>query len=56
MSQANLLWSAPRIYGEPLKLGIAVAQSSQKNPVLDPRWPGICLGPADRLPRLGEPS
>jgi hypothetical protein len=27
MSQANPLWGAPRIHGELLKLGIAVAQS-----------------------------
>jgi hypothetical protein len=28
MSLANPLWGAPRIHGEPLKLGIAVAQST----------------------------
>ena len=28
MSQANPLWGAPRIHGELLKLGIAVAQST----------------------------
>ena len=47
MSQANPLWGAPRIHGELLKLGIAVAQST----VAD-----ICHGPENRLPSLGEPS
>jgi hypothetical protein len=28
MSQANLLWGAPRIHGELLKLGFDVAQST----------------------------
>ena len=49
MSQANPLWGAPRIHGELLKLGIAVAQSTVA------RY-NICLGPAIRLPKLGEPS
>src|SRR5271167_1172373 len=47
MRQANPLWGAPRIHGELLKLGIAVAQSTVAR---------YLSRPANRPPRLGEPS
>ena len=47
MSQANPLWGAPRIHGELLKLGIAVAQSTVARHL---------HRPANRLPRPGKPS
>jgi hypothetical protein len=28
MARANFLWGAPRIHGEPLKLGITVSQAT----------------------------
>jgi transposase InsO family protein len=41
MSQANWLWGAPRIHGELLKLGIAIAESTvAKYMVKRPRPPG----------------
>ena len=39
MSTENLLWGAPRIHGELLKLGFSVAQSSV------PRWGRFLAGP-----------
>ena len=39
MSQANPLWGAPRIHGELLKLGIAVAQSTVARYLPRPRKP-----------------
>ena len=39
MSQANPLWGAPRIHGELLKLGIAVAQSTVARYLRRPRKP-----------------
>ena len=39
MSQANPLWGAPRIHGELLKLGIAVAQSTVAKYLSRPRKP-----------------
>ncbi len=45
MSQANPLWGAPRIHGELLKLGIAVAQSTVAR---------YFRGPASRRPRLAN--
>jgi transposase InsO family protein len=39
MSQANPLWGAPRIHGELLKLGIAVAQSTVARHLHWPRKP-----------------
>ena len=39
MSQANPLWGAPRIHGELLKLGIAVAQSTVAKYLPRPRKP-----------------
>ena len=43
MSRANWLWGAPRIHGELLKLGIAVAQSTVAKYMLKrPRRPGQC--------------
>jgi putative transposase len=39
MQQANPLWGAPRIHGELLKLGIAVAQSTVARYLLRPRKP-----------------
>src|SRR5215510_6975234 len=43
MSGMNGLWGAPRIHGELLKLGIAVAQSTvAKYMVKRPRRPGQC--------------
>jgi hypothetical protein len=39
MSQANPLWGAPRIHGELLKLGIAVAQSTVARYLSRPRKP-----------------
>jgi putative transposase len=46
MRQANPLWGAPRIHGELLKLGIAVAQSTVAKYLPRPRKP----------PSQGEPS
>jgi len=46
MSQANLLWGAPRIHGELLKLGIEVAQSTVAN---------IFAARGSHRPKLGEP-
>jgi hypothetical protein len=43
MSQANPLWVHPAFTGNCLSWGL---------PWRNPRWPGICLGPANRLPRL----
>src|SRR5580700_7450811 len=39
MHQANPLWGAPRIHGELLKLGIAVAQSTVARYLPRPRKP-----------------
>jgi len=39
MRQANLLWGAPRIHGELLKLGLAVAQSTVTRYLPRPRKP-----------------
>src|SRR5512140_2262657 len=39
MSEANPLWGAPRIHGELLKLGIAVAQSTVARYLPRPRKP-----------------
>ena len=39
LSQANPLWGAPRIHGELLKLGIAVAQSTVAKYLSRPRKP-----------------
>src|ERR1700733_3058120 len=39
MSIANPLWGAPRIHGEPLKLGIEVAQSSVAKYMVTRRGP-----------------
>ena len=39
MSQANPLWGAPRIQGELLKLGIAVAESTVAKYLQRPRKP-----------------
>ncbi len=39
MSQANPLWGAPRVHGELLKLGIAVAQSTVARYLPRPRKP-----------------
>ena len=41
MSRANPLWGAPRIHGELLKLGIAVAQSTLARYL--PRPANLCL-------------
>jgi len=37
MATANPLWGAPRIHGEPLKLGINVAERTVSNEFLG-RW------------------
>jgi hypothetical protein len=39
MSRANPLWSAPRIHGEALKLGLAVSQATVTKYMLRPRRP-----------------
>jgi hypothetical protein len=39
MSIENPLWGAPRIHGELLKLGVAVAQSSVAKYMVKRRWP-----------------
>jgi hypothetical protein len=39
MSAENLLWGAPRIHGELLKLGFAVAQSTVAKYMARPRGP-----------------
>jgi putative transposase len=37
MSRANLLWGAPRIHGELLKLGLTVSQATVSKYMLRPR-------------------